>query len=537
MPYQLKKVSARKYKVLNTETGVEHSHATSKKKGEAQIRLLNMLSHQSGGGFFQDLGKSIKTVATKAVQGVQSIGNKAVDVVKDTANASIDLAKKVINPSQAYPIELQKLKDDLGAELITDIEIRRTPVPKAITNAMNVVSLGSFKKKLARTSYDDLFHLFIVIKTDKGHSFLLEKNARIHTTRSIPNLPNTTTMKVGNISADLTVSALIDNTQKQMGNRFLPYNPVSNNCQQFILSILQANKLATPENSAFVKQDTDSLFKNDPTLAKISKSLTDLGASADVLMSGGAMKKTNNSHFLSSVNIYMNTFTDYRLPQSEKQVRSQLGIPIHLNIHAEEMSGSGIDWKNLGKSIAQSLNLPVDEKGAKALAKKVVAVGLPSASAAVLGGIGGLAGPLTGIAGATTGGIAGRLGAEAVNKQIGSGVRVFTEAERTPQKIKPFVKGRGVLKGVLDKKFSVRDIVRGAKSLPGVFEGAKQDIAGAGIASDMADLAMYGVAGKKMPKQKGITSGVVPMSGMGTGKGSDMMKAKMAALRARKGKK
>ena len=60
-----------------------------------------------------------------------------------------------------------------------------------------------------------------------------------------------------------------------------------------------------------------------------------------------------------------------------------------------------------------------------------------------------------------------------------------------------------------------------------------------GLASDAMDMAMYGVAGKKIPNQRGITSGVVPMpmSGMGTGKGSEAMRMKMAALRARKGKK
>ena len=532
MPYELKKVSARKYKVINTETGVEHSHSTSKKKGEAQIRLLNMLSHQQGGGFFQDLGKSIKNVANKAVQGVQSVANKTVDVVKDTANKSINLGNKVINPSQAYPLELQKLKDDIGTELITEIEVRRTPVPEVISSLMNIVSLGSFKKKLGRLPYDDLFHLFMVVKTDKGSQFLIEKNARIHATRNVPNLPNTTTMKVLNIPANLSVSDLIDNTQKQMGDKFLPYNPVSNNCQDFITAVLQANQLATTENSAFVKQNTDSLFKSDPTLSKISKGLTDLGASADVLMSGGAMKKTNNSHFISSVNIHMNTFT-HKLPQSEKQVRSHLGIPVHLNIYAGDMHGGGINWGDLGKSIARSLNIPTDEAGAKQLAKKVVAVGLPSASSAVLGGVGSLAGPLTGIAGATVGGVAGRLGAEAVNKQIGNGMR----KRGRPRKM--VMEGSGFLDKFLDSPFTARQAIQLAKNVPGLAKEAAADIRGAGLASDAMYLAMYGVAGKKMPKQRGITSGVVsmPMSGMGTGKGSEAMRMKMAALRARKGKK
>lgn len=531
MPYELRKISARKYKVINTDTGVEHSHSTSKKKGEAQIRLLNMISHQQGGGFFSDLGKSIKNVANKAVQGVTDLGNKA-----------LNLGEKIVNPSSAYPPELQKLKDELGNQNIREIEIRRTPVPELISQAMNIVSLGSFKKKFSRLPYDKLFHLFMVVKTDNGSQFLLEKNARIHTTRDVPNLPNTTTMKVLNIPSDLTVTNLIDNTQNQMGANFLPYNPVSNNCQNFILSVLQANHLDTPELTNFTKQDTSSLFKSDPTLAKISKGLTDLGASFDVAMTGGKLstKNMNNSHFLSSINIHMNQFT-HKLPQAEGQVRSALGIPIHLHLHGADphmdfgvgnMSGSGIDWGNIGRSIAQTFHIPTDDAGGKNLAKKIVSVGLPSAGAALLGGVGSLAGPLTGMAGSTVGGVAGRIGAEKVNEQIGSGMR---RGRGRPRKMA--MEGSGWLSGFLDKPFTAREAIQLAKNVPGLAKEAGRDIAGAGLASDAMDLAMYGVAGKKMPKHGGITSGVVPMMGKGTGKGSDAMKAKMAALRARKGKK
>ena len=522
MPYDLIRISPRKYKVINTETKVEHSHSTSKKKGEAQIRLLNLLHSQSGGGFFQDLSKSIKNVANKAIQGVKDLGNK-----------SVDLGNKVINPSSAYPPELQKLKDDLGTELITDIEIKRTPVPDAISGAMNVVSFGSFNKKMGRLPFDKLFHLFIVVKTDKGSQFLLEKNARIHTTQSVPNLPNTTTMKVANIPADLTVANLIDNTEKQMGSLFLPYNPVSNNCQNFILAVLQANKLITPELTTFIKQDTSSLFKSDPSLAKISTGLTNLGASFDVAMSGGALalekKKKHIDKLISQYN-NMSEFL-YKLPQAESQVRSALNIPMHgKGMH---MEGYGIDWKGIGRSVAGALNIPTDTAGAKKLAKKVVAVGMPSAGAALLGGVGGLSGPIGGVAGATLGGVAGRLGAEAVNKQIGNGMR----GRGRPRKAE--MQGTGWVSKFLDKPFTARQAIQLAKKVPDLAREAGNDISGAGLAGDMAVLAVHGVAGKKIPKQKGVTSGVVslPMSGQGTGKGSEAMRLKMQKLRAMRKKK
>ena len=226
----------------------------------------------------------------------------------------------------------------------------------------------------------------------------------------------------------------------------------------------------------------------------------------------------------------MANFMMHKLPQSEKQVRSALNIPMHgKGMH---MEGYGIDWKGIGRSVAGALNIPTDTSGAKKLAKKVISVAVPSAGAALLGGVGGLAGPLTGMAGATLGGVAGRLGAEQANKAIGgSGLR----KRGRPRKMVMEGSG-GWLSGLLDKPVSARQVIKAAKSLPGLVEEAKQDIRGVGLAGDMADLAVHGVAGKKMTKQRGITSGVVslPMSGKGAGrpaKGSQEAKDKMRKLR------
>ena len=326
MSYELKKISPIKYNVISKGTGLVHSSFPRKKKAQSQIRLLNMLHGE--GNFFSDMVNSVKSVANQAIQGG-----------KDVINKVSDLGNKVANPGQAYPPELTQLKKDIGEENITSIEIRRTPVPNAISGAMNIVSLGSFNKKMSRLPYDSLFHLFIVVTTDKGSHFLIEKNARINVERSIPTLTNTTTMEVKNIPANLSVNALIDNTQSAMGSDFLPYSPVDNNCQSFILAILKANNLSTPEIEKFVKQDTSSLFKSDPALARISTGLTNLGASLDVAMSGGKISTpTKNKHYsnlISSINIHK--MFQHKLPQAETQTRSALNIPIHVHLHDSGM--------------------------------------------------------------------------------------------------------------------------------------------------------------------------------------------------------
>ena len=538
MPYELQNVSPRKYKVVNTDTGVIHSHSTSKKKAQSQIRLLNMLHEQHGSGFFSDMVNSVK-----------SVGNKAIQGGKDLINKVSDLGKKVVNPGQAYPPELTQLKQDIGSENVSSIEIRRTPVPNSISTAMNIVSLNSFNRKMSRLPYDSLFHLFMVVSTDKGSHFLIEKNARINVERKIPTLPNTTTMAVPNIPAGLTVNSLIDNTQSAMGPKFLPYSPVNNNCQDFILAVLKANNLATPEIEKFVKQDTSSLFASDPTLAKISSGLTNLGASIDVAMHGGKIstKNKHSSNLISHINIHM--FTSHRHPQSEAQVRSALQIPVNVHLH-KGMEGEGlfdIDWGNVGRSIASTLHIPTDTSSAKKLGKVALTYGLPALGGAAAGaGATALSGgnPIAGVLGAAGGSMAGRVASEQINKQIGDGLR---RKRGRPRKMA----GSGWLSGILDKPFTARQGIQLAKNIPGLIKEGAADVRGAGLASDFAQLAMHGVAGKRVPKVKGLTSGVVPDTpgltsgvvpmggkGMRPAKGSEEAREFMRKLRGmRKSKK
>ena len=72
--------------------------------------------------------------------------------------------------------------------------------------------------------------------------------------------------------------------------KFFTYSAYDNNCQHFILSLLQSNGIANTELTNFVKQDTESIFSTNPTLRKLSNNVTDVhGRTTDVL--GGKIKK------------------------------------------------------------------------------------------------------------------------------------------------------------------------------------------------------------------------------------------------------
>jgi len=69
-----------------------------------------------------------------------------------------------------------------------------------------------------------------------------------------------------------------------MGARFLPYQSASNNCQVFIMGVLDGNGLNNSDLTSFVKQDTKSIFKNNPVLRKFANTLTDIGGYANAII-------------------------------------------------------------------------------------------------------------------------------------------------------------------------------------------------------------------------------------------------------------
>jgi hypothetical protein len=73
-----------------------------------------------------------------------------------------------------------------------------------------------------------------------------------------------------------------------MGGKFLPYSAYDNNCQDFIIAVLKSNHLGNESIYKFVKQDTEDLFKASGThTRKFANTLTDLGAAASKVFSGG----------------------------------------------------------------------------------------------------------------------------------------------------------------------------------------------------------------------------------------------------------
>lgn len=257
MPYKLIRKNQRCWMVVNSETGKVHSKCTSQKKAKSQIRLLESLTE--GEGF------------------------------TDIARAVVD---KLLPQRQAGKLspKSRTLLQSISNETITSLECVRTPIESYIDNVLNAISFGKWKQAVKQSGYDRLFHLSLFInKTYVFHKIevltLIADKSIIKSNSEVKNVP------LG--STPITIGQLIQKTKDFMGDqKFTSYDPVSNNCQDLVLSVLKANNLNTPELEQFVKQDAVKIFEKNPSwVGKFAQTVTDVAGRVNRLVEGEGGQK------------------------------------------------------------------------------------------------------------------------------------------------------------------------------------------------------------------------------------------------------
>ena len=78
----------------------------------------------------------------------------------------------------------------------------------------------------------------------------------------ITQISNKLKQKVYGDVPKMTLNDYIQNTKRFMKENFFSYHPNTNNCQDFISAILQANGIKEHNVYNFVKQDTSMIFKD-----------------------------------------------------------------------------------------------------------------------------------------------------------------------------------------------------------------------------------------------------------------------------------
>ena len=176
------------------------------------------------------------------------------------------------------PPPVRKMLQTIGNEKVESLQLVRTPLSKISRFLLNIASFGQLENKLKESNIDDLFHLSLLI----NGQYVLEKNEVIKLTKNPNEVKENSQTLVIPVSSNLTINEMIENTQKQMGQNYAPYDAKTNNCSVFISNVLSANGLSTENSDIFLNQKTIELFEKFPSISeKLVRFATDIGASVD----------------------------------------------------------------------------------------------------------------------------------------------------------------------------------------------------------------------------------------------------------------
>jgi len=192
-----------------------------------------------------------------------------------------------------YPPSVRKVIKEIGAQPIARMVVRRDPIPSFLSYAVDLLTMGQFSKAQQDANYDKMFHLCIEFELAKGPRYVIEKNEVISVALARAPTKDTQIATVGMQSAlDNTLNGLLKAGQGVMKERWFVYNALSNNCQDFILGILQGNQQITPRLTEFVKQPLESIASSLPEYAdKLFQGVTDAAAVGNVVIEGrGGLK-------------------------------------------------------------------------------------------------------------------------------------------------------------------------------------------------------------------------------------------------------
>jgi hypothetical protein len=161
-----------------------------------------------------------------------------------------------------YLSPIKQLLNLYGDIQIIKITIIRKPINKNLQNILYPFN---------NSSYDKLFHLYMIVELLTGEYILIEKNENINIIK-INNIEvnNKTELKIINNFNVNNINELLTKTKKKYGKELFYNYSVINNCQKFIIMILDSNFIYDIELINFIKQDTETIFRNWPTIKNIS---------------------------------------------------------------------------------------------------------------------------------------------------------------------------------------------------------------------------------------------------------------------------
>lgn len=176
-----------------------------------------------------------------------------------------------------YILPVKKTLDIYGDVHIIRTTICRKPINELFQNIINPIN---------NTQYDKFFHLFLIVELITGEYIKIEKNENINVEllNELKFNNKTEIKEIYGYNQIITVNKLLNKTRDKVGNEIFFNYSVINNCQSFLVMILESNNIYDIEIYKFIKQDTNTIFKNWPTIRRISNLVTRLYSNIKIII-------------------------------------------------------------------------------------------------------------------------------------------------------------------------------------------------------------------------------------------------------------
>jgi CRISPR/Cas system CMR-associated protein Cmr1 (group 7 of RAMP superfamily) len=139
-----------------------------------------------------------------------------------------------------------------------------------------------------------------------------------------------------------------------MGKSFFPYDPHYNNCQDFILGVLDGNKLTTPDVRDFVKQDTGQLFANNKALGTIAKGVTSFGGFGERLIHGYGYKNISSKKYNMKYNYDSDSGSDSE-SDGEEEIINKIRSSFPVDLNGKILKTTVKNWETFGKVMEKNI--------------------------------------------------------------------------------------------------------------------------------------------------------------------------------------
>ncbi len=162
-----------------------------------------------------------------------------------------------------YPPYIRDFIQRFGGNRITRLIVCRRPIWRIIQTFLNLVSMGKLNANMKKQNYDYLFHLFIIVKFDNiDQLYFIEKNQVVNIGKYKQDKSDQ--LVDINLQIPIQLTEFMSKPVQGYGQRIFEYNPVSANCQIFVLDMLNANGIDTKNVYEFVYQDVSKVLDGYP---------------------------------------------------------------------------------------------------------------------------------------------------------------------------------------------------------------------------------------------------------------------------------